>query len=159
MVVLHRFYHTWDLCTLPFLMVMSHLQQIIIQHLISQIWSWIRSTIRLFNPEKKSAFIRLCARTLVEKQFSYFSTKTYVVGTQKNRLSETVLLSTQNICSELQVRKYLHWYVEIFCLSKPVVLVTICKILTKTIFVAYRLTHYVLFTAKAVCFVNCCWIL
>ena len=29
--------------------------------------------------------------------FSYFSTKTYVVGTQKNRLNETVLLSTQNI--------------------------------------------------------------
>ena len=30
--------------------------------------------------------------------FSYFSTKTYVVGTQKNRLNETVHLSTQNIC-------------------------------------------------------------
>ena len=30
--------------------------------------------------------------------FSYFSTKTHVVGTQKNRLNETVLLSTQNIC-------------------------------------------------------------
>ena len=31
--------------------------------------------------------------------FSYFSTKqSYVVGTQKNRLNETVLLSTQNIC-------------------------------------------------------------
>ena len=26
---------------------------------------------------------------------SYFSTKTYVVGTQKNRLKETVLLNTQ----------------------------------------------------------------
>ena len=30
--------------------------------------------------------------------FSYFSTKTYVVGIQKSRLIETVLLSTQNIC-------------------------------------------------------------
>ena len=29
---------------------------------------------------------------------SHFSTKTYVVGTQKNRLNETVLLSTQNTC-------------------------------------------------------------
>ena len=38
-------------------------------------------------------------RTLVKSAFSYFSTKTYVVGTQKNRLNETVLLSTQNICS------------------------------------------------------------
>ena len=33
-----------------------------------------------------------------ENYFSYFSTKTYVVGTQKNRLDETVLLSTQNMC-------------------------------------------------------------
>ena len=32
-----------------------------------------------------------------ENYFSYFSTKTYVVGTQKNRLNETVLFSTQNI--------------------------------------------------------------
>ena len=29
--------------------------------------------------------------------FSFFSTKAYDVGTQKNRLDETVLLSTQNI--------------------------------------------------------------
>ena len=29
--------------------------------------------------------------------FSYFSTKTYVVGTQKNHLDEMVLLSTQNV--------------------------------------------------------------
>ena len=29
---------------------------------------------------------------------SYFSTKTYVAGSQKNRLNETVLLSTQNTC-------------------------------------------------------------
>ena len=33
-----------------------------------------------------------------KKYFSYFSTKKYVVGTQKNRLDEAVLLSTQNIC-------------------------------------------------------------
>ena len=30
-----------------------------------------------------------------KKYFSYFSTKTYVVGAEKNRLNETVLLSTQ----------------------------------------------------------------
>ena len=39
------------------------------------------------------------------KLFSYFSTKTYVVGTQKNPLNETVLLSTQNICLACSVRK------------------------------------------------------
>ena len=30
--------------------------------------------------------------------FPYFSTKTYVMGTQKNRLNETVLLGTRNTC-------------------------------------------------------------
>ena len=30
--------------------------------------------------------------------FSHFSTETYVMGTQKNRLSEMALSSTQNIC-------------------------------------------------------------
>ena len=40
-----------------------------------------------------------------ENYFSYFLTKTYVVGTQKNRLNETVLLSTQNICLNWWVRK------------------------------------------------------
>ena len=37
-------------------------------------------------------------RVLTKKLFSYFSTKPYVVGTQKNRLNEAVLLSTHNIC-------------------------------------------------------------
>ena len=42
-------------------------------------------------------------RTLVKRAYGKFNfifseTKTYVVGTQKNRLNETVLLSTQNIC-------------------------------------------------------------
>ena len=37
-------------------------------------------------------------RVRTGKIISYFSTKTYVVGTQKNRLNETVLLITQNIC-------------------------------------------------------------
>ena len=32
------------------------------------------------------------------KKFSYFSTQTYVVCTQKNNLNEMVLFSTQNIC-------------------------------------------------------------
>ena len=33
-----------------------------------------------------------------ENYFPYFSTKTYVLGTQKNRLDETVLLSIKNTC-------------------------------------------------------------
>ena len=42
----------------------------------------------------KNSDVQIRART--GKYFSYFSSKTYVVGTQKNRLNETVLLSTQN---------------------------------------------------------------
>ena len=34
----------------------------------------------------------------IGKLFSLFLIQTYVVGTQKNRLNETVLLSTQNTC-------------------------------------------------------------
>ena len=37
--------------------------------------------------------------------FLYYSSKTYVVGTQKNRLIEAVLLSTQNTCLNNLVRK------------------------------------------------------
>ena len=33
-----------------------------------------------------------------ENYFLYFSSKTHVVGNQKKRLNETVLLSTQNTC-------------------------------------------------------------
>ena len=44
--------------------------------------------------ENSDLQIRVC----IGIYFLYFSSKTYVVGTQKNRLNETVLLSTQNIC-------------------------------------------------------------
>ena len=37
--------------------------------------------------------------------FSYPSVFTYVLGAQKNRLIETVLLSTHNICFRLEIRK------------------------------------------------------
>ena len=56
---------------------------------------------------------------VTENYFSHFSTKTYVVGTQKNRLNETVLLSTQNICSDCWVRKYLEFYAKNVDLTEP----------------------------------------
>ena len=40
--------------------------------------------------------------------FSHFSSKTYFVGTQKNRLNKTVLLTTQNICFELMAKKIIN---------------------------------------------------
>ena len=41
---------------------------------------------------------RLQIKVRNRKLFSYFSNKTYVVGTQITRLGETVLLSIQNTC-------------------------------------------------------------
>ena len=38
--------------------------------------------------------------------FPYLSSKTYVVGAQKNRLNETVFLSTHNISFNWWLRKY-----------------------------------------------------
>ena len=48
------------------------------------------------------------------KLFYDFSTKTYVVGTQKNRLDETVLLTTQNTCFNGWVRNKSQFYAKKF---------------------------------------------
>ena len=47
------------------------------------------------------------------------------MGTQKNRLNETVLLITQNICKKLWERKYLQFYSENFCLLR----LKVCKLM------------------------------
>ena len=41
---------------------------------------------------------KCCFRRVTENYYSYFSNKTYVVGTQNSHLDETVLLSSQNTC-------------------------------------------------------------
>ena len=41
----------------------------------------------------------------MENDLFYFSTKTYVVGTQKNHLNEMILLSTQNMFKLMGKRK------------------------------------------------------
>ena len=51
--------------------------------------------------------------------------KTYGVDTQKNR---TVLLSTQNICLDCWVRKYLQFYVGNVCLTGRILHVACIKI-------------------------------
>ena len=53
------------------------------------------------NMRVEKALARCVIRPLVRSAYSkifLIPTETYVVGTQKNRLIETVLLSTQNIC-------------------------------------------------------------
>ena len=70
------------------------------------------------NPKHSQGFGK---ERVTEKYISYFSTETYVVGTQKNRLNETVLLRTQNICYNWRARRYLQFYLKNFCLSKPMI--------------------------------------
>ena len=60
---------------------------------------------------------RPLAKREYQKIVSYISTKTSVVGTQKSRLYETLLLSTLNICLKLWVRKYLQFNSANLCLS------------------------------------------
>ena len=55
-----------------------------------------------------------------QKYFFHSSTETYVVGTQKNRLSETVLLSTHNTCLDLPIRKYWQFYEKKISLSESI---------------------------------------
>ena len=52
----------------------------------------------MYQQQQNQHFSRTPDKNAYWNFFSYFSTKTYVVGTQKNHLNETVLLSTQNIC-------------------------------------------------------------
>ena len=48
---------------------------------------------------KLNKVIAMLAKSVQLKiHFFFISTKTYVVGTQKNRLNERVLLSTENTC-------------------------------------------------------------
>ena len=47
------------------------------------------------NTKPKISHFILCVKLLI---FSYPSVLTFVLGAQKNRLIETVLLSTHNIC-------------------------------------------------------------
>ena len=57
----------------------------------------------------------------MQRKKSYFSTKTYGVGTQMNRLNETVLLSTQNLLKLMGKKIFTILRYFCFCLSKPVV--------------------------------------
>ena len=51
--------------------------------------------------------LKLRAYMYQKKFFSYFSTKIYYVGAQKNCPNEMVLMSIQNISKNWWVRKYL----------------------------------------------------
>ena len=68
---------------------------------LSRLASILQMTKELVALLKLSSWCHVAVRPLDNsvywKLFLYFSSKTYVVGTQKNRHDETVILSTQNI--------------------------------------------------------------
>ena len=70
-----------------------------------------KAEIRLFEPAHET-FTGLDKQILSVKLliFSYPSILTYVLGTQKNRLTETVLLSTHNILFGCEIRKLFFCY-------------------------------------------------
>ena len=59
-----------------------------------------QKSLKLFEMAYKKVFKESCIldRPCTKKLLFLFLDQTYVVGTQKNRLNETVLLSTQNMC-------------------------------------------------------------
>ena len=61
------------------------------------------------RPPDKSAYWK--------NYYLHFSSKTYAAGTQKNRLNETVLLSTQNTYLNRWVRKKLHFFANKISIS------------------------------------------
>ena len=65
-------------------------------HCIVSLSKNINPSLVLVQPRKTRPFIT--ERLLMGREESNQTNKTYVVGTQKNRLDETVLLSTQNTC-------------------------------------------------------------
>ena len=68
-------------------------------------------SIRLKNNNNK---LRECTKKII----NYFSKK-HVVGTQKNRLNETVLLSTQNIHYNLWIRNKIQFLFVCFVALRP----------------------------------------
>ena len=68
------------------------------------IWRLVASiAIIILDSNLKKAGLQISVSTW--KIFSYFSTKTYVVGTEKNCCKEMVLLSTQNTLFKLMDKK------------------------------------------------------
>ena len=63
------------------------------------------------RPQDKSVSLKII--------FSYFSVKTYVVGTQMNRLDETVLLSTPKHMFKLIDKKIIASLRKLFLLNWP----------------------------------------
>ena len=63
-----------------------------------------------------TASVRPLVKSAYQKINLEFSTKMYVVGTQKKHLIETVLLGTKTLCLYWWVRKYWQFYTQKFCL-------------------------------------------
>ena len=78
---------------------------------------------------------------VTENYFFYFSTKTYVVVTQKNRLDETVLLNTQKHRFRLMDKKIIAILrIELLLNRPPVIVICIpLDIGQKHVFIYYML--------------------
>ena len=82
--------------------------------LYCKLFSWIVQQINFMLQEDESRYTIAQDKTtflsINLSIFSYPSVLTYVLGAQKNRLIETVLLSTYNIRFGLEIRKLIFEY-------------------------------------------------
>ena len=70
----------------------------------SKMYMCVKGFRRKTRPLDKSAWLK--------NMFSYFTAKTYVVSAQRNRLNETVLLSSQHIFLNWWLRNYSQFYAQ-----------------------------------------------
>ena len=104
----------WSICVM---WASAFSKQMLLIQWTSSSWGKLR-LIRLGQCSGLIWVLQVCTKKII----FLFLTKTNVVGTQKNRLDDTILLSNQNIYLNWWVRNYLQFYTHMFCLSKPMVL-------------------------------------
>ena len=89
---------------------------ILVWWMAAQTYKWKYSLVTIIVKNVYQASKQEC---VLENYFLHFSSKTYIMGTQKNRLNETVLLRTQNTCLNWWVRKQLQFFAHKISLSGP----------------------------------------
>ena len=83
-------------------------------------------------------------KMLFSANFSYFSTKTYVVGSHQKCLSEALLISTHNICLCLEIRKILCGY-AMMCTQRS----------NQPVYLSILIRVFIVCTNKLVCLCLC----
>ena len=74
------------------------------QRSLNKAWKWIKLNIIFTGLDKKNFFSINISLPII---------LTYILGAQKNRLIETVLLSIHNICFDWEIRELIFWFAHL----------------------------------------------